>query len=112
MDTVQIHFFQGVVAFLEGLLIFKEKSAEKAAAAAIVIALSGLVPGGGVIGPAYAGAYNEALWETILATLGGGLVLSGIWGGGFGKNAMKVFILDTSSKTVANEIYTSIILAK
>lgn len=112
MDTVNIHFFQGLVAFLEALLLFKENSMKKAATSAIVIALSGIIPGGSVIGPAYADAYNEQLWETIIATLVGGGILSAIWDGGFGKNAMKVFILDTSSKTVSNEIYKSIILAK
>lgn len=112
MDTVQIYFFQGVVAFLEGILLFKENSYKKAGAAAAVIALSGILPGASIVGPQYANGYNEQLWETILATVGGGIVLSAIWGGGFGKNAMKVFILDTSSKTVANEIYKSIILAK
>ncbi len=113
MDGVQLNLFQGVVAFLEGLLIFKEKgvvaaSAKKSAAAAIVIAISGLVPT-----PVATGMYyNEALWETIIATLVGGGILSAIWDGGFGKNALKVFILDTSSKTVSNEIYNSLILIK
>ena len=90
-----IDFFPGLVAFLEGLLFMKW---EKAITIGAIVALAGLIPSS----PIPSMPYNEALWETIIASLVGGAVLTGVWDGGFGRNLFLTFILDTSSRTFSN----------
>lgn len=99
-----VNIVQSIIAFVEGLVIgFK---APKSAVLAAVILVSSALPDAGFVGM----NYNEKLWETVIATLLGGAILTGVYDGGFIKNAIMAFIVDTSSMAVTDEIYNSYIL--
>ncbi len=99
-----INITQGIIAFLEGLAIGMK--AKKSAVLAGSIVVASLLPA------SMAGGweYNEELWETVIATILGGAVLTGAYDGSFMHNAIKAFIIDTSSQCFTDEIYNSFIL--
>lgn len=99
-----VNIVQSIIAFAEGLLIGMK--APKSAVLAAVILVSSAIPDSGFVGM----QYNERLWETVLATLFGGAVLSAVYDQGFIHNAVKAFIIDTSSMALTDEIYNSYIL--
>lgn len=100
--TYSANLTQAIVAFLEAMVIFDGKVTLDAAYAAVIF-VSTFVPPSGVFG--FFGP-NEKLWETIIATLGCGLVGMIGWDKGFGRHALKGFVLSTSSMAVTDEIYT------
>ena len=100
-----INITQGIVAFLEGLLIGM-KAPKSAVLAVVVIVSSAIPPAAGVDM-----AYNEKMWEAIIATILGGLVLNGVYDGGFIREAIWAFLIDTSSMAATDAIYNSYILA-
>lgn len=100
--TYSANLTQAIVAFLEAMIIFDNKVTLDAAYAAVIF-VSTFVPPSGVFG--FFGP-NEKLWETVIATLGCGLVGMIGWDRGFGKHALKGFVLSTSSMAVTDEIYT------
>jgi len=100
--TYSANLTQAIVAFLEAMVIFDGKVTLDAAYAAVVF-VSTFVPPSGVFG--FFGP-NEKLWETIIATLGCGLVGMIGWDRGFGKHALRGFVLSTSSMAVTDELYT------
>jgi len=105
--TYSANLTQAIVAFLEAMVIFDGKVTLDAAYAAVVF-VSTFVPPSGVFG--FFGP-NEKLWETIIATLGCGLVGMIGWDKGFGRHALRGFVLSTSSMAVTDELY-SLFLAK
>ena len=103
--TYSANLTQGVVAFLESMLLFNDKITLDAAYAAVIF-VSTFVPPSGVFG--FFGP-NEKLWETIIATVGCGFVGMIGWDKGFGKHALKGFVLSTSSMAVTDQFYTLVI---
>lgn len=100
--TYSANLTQAIVAFLEAMVIFDGKVTLDAAYAAVIF-VSTFVPPSGVFG--FFGP-NEKLWETIIATLGCGLVGMIGWDKGFGRHALRGFVLSTSSMAVTDEVYT------
>lgn len=99
-----INVSQGIVAFLEGLLVGMK--APKSAVLAVVVIVSSAIPPAAGVGM----EYNEKMWEIIIATIVGGLALNGIYDGGFIKEAIQAFIIDASSMAATDAIYNSFIL--
>jgi hypothetical protein len=100
-----VNIVQGIIAFIEGLLI--RMKAPKSAVLAVAIVVSSALPPSGYMKD---WQYNEKLWETIIATILGGAVLTGFYDGNFLSNAIHAFIIDTSSMAFTEEIYNSYIL--
>lgn len=96
---------QAIVSFLEAYILFDNKISLDIAYSAVIF-VSTFVPPSGIFG--YFGP-NENLWETIIATLGCGLVGMIGWDRGFGRHALRGFVLSTSSMAVTDEFYTLVL---
>ena len=89
------------VAF-EAISQFDGKITKNMAFAAIVF-VSAYVPSQGW-GYGLLNARSEALWETLVAMLLSMIIVTPIWDGGIMKNALKAFVLSTSSYAVLEQL--------
>lgn len=104
--SMSVNIAQGVIAGIEAKLFAKDKEDGALLIGALVL-LSSAVPPSGVFG--YFGA-NEKLWEILIATFIGGAILKGVYGRSYIHQAARMFLYDTSSMAVTDEIYSLFIL--
>jgi len=101
--NMSVNLTQGIIAGIEAQ-IFQGQDALLIGA---LVLLSSAVPPSGVIG--YFGD-NEKLWELLIATFIGGAILKGVHGRSYMHQAGRMFLFDSSSMALTDQIYTIFIL--